>query len=557
MYQLLSREKAETVGNASQMKIMRLTNTGKSRLAVISPDGKYVVHVVEGSGKQSMWMRQVATGSNVQTMPPSDGIFGSLTFSRDGNYVYYTMRQRSTIWSSLFQIPVLGGEPRKIVDMVDEAVTVAPDGKQLALIRTLAKTGLSQLITVNADGGGEKVIASVKQPDSYVGIPAWSPDGKMLAVGHLTYTGGIHTTAVTIGIDSRKETPIGNHKWEVTGQFAWLTDGSALLMSASEQDSLFSNQLFEVSYPSGQVRRITNDLNSYTGLSLTSDFSTLVTVQSDSPSSIWLASEGKSDAGSQVSPTGSTYDGTYGLSWMADGRILFTAYSDGQVQLWMMNPDGGGRKQITYEGKNITFPSATPDGKYIVATSDRDGNFDLWRINRDGTSPLQLTKGTFAYAPSPSPDSKWVIYTAPIDGKDHLFKISIDGGTPVQLTPHVAHFGNYSRDGKWITAHVLDESTSKFYQAIIPAEGGEPKRLPDHLGDPFFTADSKAVLYHETVNGNYNLFAQPIDGGTPTQVTHFTGADMVSSMAWSPDGKKLAVGRLHNVSDAILITKFR
>jgi eukaryotic-like serine/threonine-protein kinase len=558
IYQLLSRDKGSTTtATSSQMKIMRLTNTGKSRQAVISPDGKYVVHVVEDNGKESMWMRQVATDSNVQTMPPSDDIFGTMTFSRDGNYVYYTMRQRSALWYSVFQIPVLGGEPRKIVDQVDDAVTTSPDGKQMAVLRTLAKTGLSQLITVNTDGSGEKVISSLQQPDGYVGTPGWSPDGKLIAVGHMSYTAGPHTTIVTINLDNGKETPLGNHQWDSTGQFAWLSDGSGLLLSASEANSLFSGQLFEMAYPSGQVRRITNDLNNYRGVSLTSDLSTMVTVQTDTPATIWIASPAKPDGVQQISPNGSTYDGIWGLSWMSDGRILFTAYADGQAQLWTMNPDGSGRKQLTHEGRDNIFPSATADGKYIVISSDRNGNPDLWRLNSDGSNLIQLTKGTFAYAPFVSPDSKWVVYTATIDGKDRIFRIPIEGGTPMQLTPHVAHWANYSRDGKWIAAHVLDEATSKFYQAIIPAEGGEPKRLPDHLGDPFFTADSKAILYHQTVDGNYNLFAQPIDGGKSRQVTYFTGQDSVAGVGWSPDGKKLAVTRVHEISDAILITKFR
>ena len=54
----------------------KLTSSGKALLATISPDGKYVVNVVdEGKGQQSLWMRHVATGSNAQIMAPFEAIY--------------------------------------------------------------------------------------------------------------------------------------------------------------------------------------------------------------------------------------------------------------------------------------------------------------------------------------------------------------------------------------------------------------------------------------------------------------------------------------------------
>ncbi|MFL6467598.1 MAG: hypothetical protein ACJ72Z_06545, partial [Pyrinomonadaceae bacterium] len=52
-------------------KITRLTTTGKATRVAISPDGKYVVHVQNDGGEQSLWMRQTATQSNVQIVAPA------------------------------------------------------------------------------------------------------------------------------------------------------------------------------------------------------------------------------------------------------------------------------------------------------------------------------------------------------------------------------------------------------------------------------------------------------------------------------------------------------
>ncbi|MBA3692974.1 MAG: serine/threonine-protein kinase, partial [Acidobacteria bacterium] len=71
-------------------KITRLTTTGKASGVAISPDGKYVVHIQDDGGQQSLWTRQVATQSNVPIVAPATVGYSGLTFSPDGDYVYYT-----------------------------------------------------------------------------------------------------------------------------------------------------------------------------------------------------------------------------------------------------------------------------------------------------------------------------------------------------------------------------------------------------------------------------------------------------------------------------------
>src|SRR5207237_6793511 len=87
------------------MKIARLTSTGKATAAAISPDGKYVVHVVDDGDQQSLWMRQVSISSNVQISPPADVSYLGLTFSPSGDYLYYIMWDKKNPYA-LYQRPV-------------------------------------------------------------------------------------------------------------------------------------------------------------------------------------------------------------------------------------------------------------------------------------------------------------------------------------------------------------------------------------------------------------------------------------------------------------------
>ncbi|MFN2493706.1 MAG: protein kinase, partial [Pyrinomonadaceae bacterium] len=112
---LWSRWRTNTVVHTfRKIRFSQLTNTGKATLATLSPDGKYVVHVVNDGTLSSLWVRQVATSSNVQIVPPTDSRYVGVTFSRDGNHVYYVVYEKNSPLGVVYQVTVLGGTPRRI-----------------------------------------------------------------------------------------------------------------------------------------------------------------------------------------------------------------------------------------------------------------------------------------------------------------------------------------------------------------------------------------------------------------------------------------------------------
>ncbi|HLN99584.1 MAG TPA: protein kinase, partial [Pyrinomonadaceae bacterium] len=144
------------------MKITRLTTGGKIGNAAIkgytsiSPDGKYVVFRTTEAGKDSLWVRQVLTGSLVKIVPDLEGKIGGTTFSRDGEFVYYSLFEKDDALGTLYQVPVLGGQPRRIMAGVTSPVTFSPDGKQLAFVRPSSSE--SDLVVANIDGSGERKV---------------------------------------------------------------------------------------------------------------------------------------------------------------------------------------------------------------------------------------------------------------------------------------------------------------------------------------------------------------------------------------------------------------
>lgn len=548
------------------LKISRLTSTGKALWTSlsISPDGKYIVYVADDDNQQSLWVKHLATSSNVQIAPPAEVQYRGVTFSRDGNYIYYASSNKNDLIGALYQIPVLGGTARKLLDGIDGSVTFSPDGKRLAFVREYLNKGERALIIANADGTGEQKLVVRKNPDYFVRRgPAWSPDGKIIACPAGSNIGS-YQNIVEVQVEGGTEKPISSHRFVEVGQVSWMPDGSGLLMSAAERRPSPS-QIYYLSYPGGELRRITNDLNHYYGVSMTADLTALVAVQQEVPSRIWVAPNGEASGAKQM--TSGRSDGAEGLNWTPDNRIVYESTAGGSNDLWIMNLDGTNQKQLTVpvatEGSrpNVanSSPSVSPDGRFIVFQSNSTGNFDIWRMDINGGNLKQLTNKGSEFSPDCSPNSPWVVYTSNSSGKDNLYRVGIDGGNPVQLTDKPSMYPAISPNGKSIACYYGDaEKNSPWKIALIPLEGGMPTRLLDVPptvdidATLRWTPDGRAIAYVVTREGISNIWSQAVDGSPAKQLTYFN-ADRIFRFAWSRDGKHLACSRGNATSDVILM----
>ena len=563
LYRLTLRNRAPATGTPpgsfQNMRITRLTATGKCRGAAISPDGKYVVYGFAEAGKQSLWVRQVATTSNVQIVPPADVTYRGLTFSQDGNYIYYVAAPTSDPVGVLYQVPVLGGGSRKLITDVSSPVALSTDGQRLAFVRSRLGMGAS-LVTANIDGSGERVLTSRKLPDFLATSgPAWSPDGTTIAVVSGTFTGGYHSRLLAVPASGAAEKPIGAQRWFQAGRVAWLSDGSGLVMSAGDQPSFSYSQLWLVSYPGGEARKITNDLNAYYGPTLTADSSAMASVQSQSLGTIWIAPQRDAARARQVTSSASNSDGGDGLAWMPDGRLVYSSEAGGSLNLWSAEADGSDPRQLTVETGINAFPKVSADGRYIVFVSGRTGSPNIWRMDIDGANPKQLTRGDSDYSFDISPDAQWVAFSSGRSGRFTLWKVSIEGGDPVKITDESSFSPSISRDGKLVAFLSQDPQSQRLRPAVVSIDGGKitlPSGFPPDADSFKWSPDGHGLTYVLTRNGVGNLWSQRLDGGKPKQLTKLT-AEQIFDYAWSGDGKQLAVSRGTVNRDVVLISNFK
>jgi serine/threonine protein kinase/Tol biopolymer transport system component len=544
--------------------LTRLTNHGKATTAAISPDGKYFVYVLSDAGKQSLWLRQISAANDTQITPAAPGGYFGVTFSRDGNNLYYAHKLNDA--GTLYRIPVLGGTPVKILEKIDGPVSFSPDGKQLTFVRgDYPNRGESGIFIANVNGSNERQIAARKFPAVFVPIffagPSWSPDGQLIASA-VTNT-KFESHVIAINLQDGKEQVLTTRPWPYIGRVEWLPDMTGLLINAREQSSTVQ-QIWHLSYPDGEARKVTNDLNSYRSLSLTTDARYLVTVQVGGLVNIWLAPDNDANNAVQLPVGNIGYSGgNEGISWTPDGRIVFLASTGKHGDIWIMNADGSNRKQLTSEAGNNHNPVATPDGRHIVFTSSRSGQRNVWRMNLDGSDPQRLTDSLVDFLPTVSPDNQWVIYSSLNAGRPTLWKVPLGGGSPVEIINRQAVNPAISPDGRQIAylyTEAADPNAPPNRIAVIAFEGGEPLKtfeIQPGLGGARtilqWSRDGRSLLYSVITNNVSNIWSQALDGGKPTQLTHFK-EHLITAFDWSRDGRQLAVARGLIIRDAVLIS---
>ena len=128
-------------------------------------------------------------------------------------------------------------------------------------------------------------------------------------------------------------------------------------------------------------------------------------------------------------------------TWSPDGKqILFASGVNGGVQLFVVNRNGGGLRQVSNLPAIRGRSDWSADGQFIVTYSGPAWNREVYIMNADGSNARQLTpSGGNSQGPSFSPDGKWVAFTAYFDHyrDDHgceIYIIRIDGTGLRRLT---------------------------------------------------------------------------------------------------------------------------
>jgi eukaryotic-like serine/threonine-protein kinase len=532
--------------------IENLTNNGHVYRAALSPDGKYLLHVREENGLQSLWLRHVPSMSDAQVVPPAATRYAGLTFSPDGNYIYCVRQDESEhTLASLYRAPVLGGSPQLLIKDVDSPITFSPDGQRFAYMRERHSTPFWDLLIAHSDGTPDRAVFSNQSLASMAFEPVWSPDAKTIVIPVSQPTPDTFSGLLEIDVASGKQQNGVLSAERLYFGGAWLPNGNGLVMTTVSQLTSLHGQLTLVSYPGGEFRQLTTDTNDYFHPSVSADGRSIVASQVHGQFQIEVAPAGTPDAVQPVS-LASRRD-IWGWDWAADGRLVIPQTPD----IRLVNP-AGGETVLFSDAQHITDQVTTcGGGKYFVfRTAGRSGKVaqNLWRMDSNGTNLKQLTFGPNESEPECARDGQWVFYVDRGDNKA-IKRVSIEGGDPETLVKEATWGWSVTPDGKTIVSTEVRELDHRLVLRFDSVENKQTNYhdLDSRASPPLaFTPDPKAVVFLVREKNIDNLWEQPLDGSPARQLTHFS-SEQIARFRFSPDRTKLAIERGHLESDAVLL----
>jgi eukaryotic-like serine/threonine-protein kinase len=537
------------------VSVEQITNIGSIEKIALSADARFLAEVKNDKGQRTLWVRNTATNTETQV----SGAFGhdylGLTFSPDGNHLYFTrLSPENDTANDLYVMPVFGGTPRQLIFNVDSPISFEPNGNRITYLRWLPerKDEFAEIHIADKDGGNDQVLYSTVEKAL---APVWSPDGRRIAWLQ-TEAGTTKLGLKVIEIASKKlttVTPPAGISWVNPGfastTLVWMPDSLHLLALYYKQHSDRA-QIGVITAPSGEFHSVTNDVNSYSELALSGNGRTLATVLTNVDSNIALYGL---DGGEPIStlPLRTTPSA---IAWATEDRLLYIV---GGSSIGTIDRATGSVQSLdTGEITPGDFIASCTDGHILFTGFPNGGNEPrLFRMKADGGEIAQLTSSGFARSPSCSADSQKAYFNIGSDVNVALWSIPVSGGTPKQLISPVNYAeAAVSHDGTQAALFALrQQKVSVIITDLSSGRMQAPFFIDQSLANlSRFSPDDRAIVSDVLRSGGITLLYQPFDGSTP-YVLFKPAPETINDFDWSPSGKQLAVARLKSSSDVVLI----
>ena len=523
------------------MRAATQTSRGDVNFTALSADGRYLAYVAGAAGQSTMRVRQVATGSDVEILPMSNAGLESPSFSPDGNYLFYLKRSPDQpAYRMLMRVPSLGGSEEQKGFDVDSRASFSPDGKKVCYLRGVPQENKWALLVLDLDTGAEKELASVRRPEQFAGAPSWSPDGKRIAAFAVTQAPA-KSTLIMFDSQNGERKDFFSKQDAILVECTWLPDGSGLVTAGTIVNEGLRSQVFVITYPGSEVRRVTNDFDAYSEVSASGGEGAIAAVRISQISNLYIADPADGTTRRLTNATSPEHS-AFGLE-VDDEGVVFPAVNDHRMGIARIPFAGGEPKRISAGQGHATQVWAR--GNRIAFQRYDEGAQHIWRVNSDGSGLAQVTSGTGEVMLDFSPDGEFVSY-AKGDSAVSVWVVPLAGGEPKLITNKaIFGAGAFTRDGKGVVVGEFETDEKglvNFLVRIVSIDGSEITRFlqPPYVIDPNESANNGWTFIHRDDPAR-NLFTFKVDG-KHEQLTHFTDGRLADH-EWSPDLRRIAVVR--------------
>jgi len=549
--------RSRSLAPGEHRQIVRLTDTGRASRPALSPDGKYLAYISSEPSGNSIHLRQVATGADIQTVTTAQGTIPGLGFSADGAWLYFDRAETRPEAEGLFRVPLLGGNAKRISAHPHMSFAMSHDGRFAAYMDRTEGTTFSVNV-LDLLTGESRTLIRRSGSEYFDDALAWSPDDRYIATSACS---GNPCGLAVVDTRSGHLRSFGPQSYTAVDAVAWLPDQRHLLALIAGGNTMF--QLLLVDYPSGRTQRITNDLDTYSGLSLSAAADVLASSFRKFSYHLWAAPWSGNALGEPVQIT-TDREGTFfnGLVWAGRDELIASTPDAEGWNLSLIRP-GEQVRPITQGPYYNAEQAVCPDGRTVIFKSDRRQQLNLWKADLVTGETSPVTSGASVDSdPHCAPDSRSVLFVSDRGGRAALWRAGLDGSAPTMMFPLPGEDCAVSSNLKWVAVFdgvwsmrnanldIIDAHTGSLVRKLAPNISG-------HLngGGIRWTPDDSGLLIEWEQNGATNLWLQPAQGGPLRQITHFQSG-RVKEFAFSPDGRRLAFAQGTDTTDVVLMRDY-
>ena len=531
--------------------IRKAMDSENVELTAISPDGSHLASVLSDAiGAQSLWVHDIPTSSERPILQDPAFKYLDAIFSPDGNYVYFRIHALGVApadRTDVYRIPVIGGNPALVLEGVDAGIGFIDGSRRMCFYRQNESTGTYEFLSANGDGGDQRVLAGGKAP--FPRTVACGPNGRQAVLSD--GLGKVETLDFATGSKQTLPSKAASDVWLF--DLEWTPSGNALF-GIGVKAPQFLGQLSFLSLPSGNLRQITNDLNTYVGISVTADGKTVATTQTDANWRFETLSLAEPHQLEEHGP-----GETWWFTWLDNGKILASKRDSTLSVVDLLNDQ---TTAVNLE-KNHWFVQSDLCGPGTVVSTGgtvNDSTVHVYKMHLDGSLVTQLTEGREDILPECTRDGAWLFYVDQRDGDNPLLmRQSLQGGAPQKVA--ASKYFAVSPDSKLVAIEsweqsprlqLLSTATLQMIQSFpMPSSSGD-FLLTESYASLSFSADGQSIFYTTQTDGGTTIWRQPLDALAVVKVTSFPGK-FVQQVKVSPDNTKLGLTISSPRSEAVLI----
>jgi Tol biopolymer transport system component len=537
-----------------------LTYSGHDYSPAASPDGRTLAFVSDRDGVPRIWIKQLPAGGEVALTEGPDDF---PRFSPDGASILFSRKQGTRV--DLYRVAAVGGPARRLVEDAEDG-DWSPDGREIAFVRLVARGGRTDSIVAVAgdDGGGQREVARWEQQTLL--HPRWSPDGQTIAVAESGFQQpGTPRRIFLVGADGKRRSSLSPpNSTNRLSSVAWTGDGRELVYSQALSDAAVVTQaparIVRQDLRTGKTETI---FRSATGSEILDILGTgrlvfdasstrenlhEIRIQS-SGSSRWMTRGASADRQPAYSPDG---------EW-----VVFSSNRSGQWNLWEVSTSTGALRRLTEGATTDWDPAFSRDGRNLLWSSNRGGHYEIWSAAADGSDPRQVTHdGVDAENPTETPAGDWIVYSSSNPEKSGIWKIHPDGSAATLLVAGSLAHPEVSPNGAFVAfqtvfvpqgvsirvARVEDGALAPFDVSLSGNQlVGRCRWLPDGRAIAFVGEDEHDVT---------GIFEQEFSPGravaaSPVPLTGFDAESPAESFGLSPDGQRVMIAGSEQLSSVM------